>query len=163
MNGWKAAAALGIILLMGAAAPAPDTIALQVSSWGKLWTSWSIDRRGTVLYVHREQAGQAQGYDLIGTRIAAGPGGYDRLRRLLEPLLTDKAVLPCTERATDQPYGTVSWTRGGQIVAVRGLDYGCESAAWTRRLELIRSASDLIAAWAASGTEVSRVHSDSWR
>lgn len=163
MKRWKAAAALGAALFVGAAAPPADGIALELSSWGKPMESWSIDRRGTMLYVHREQTGKTTGYDLVGTRIEAGPGGYDRLRRLLEPLRAGAANLPCTERWTDQPYGKIGWTHAGREVAARTLDYGCRSRAWESRLALIESAGALIDKWAASGTEVSRVHSDGWR
>jgi hypothetical protein len=162
MSGWKLAAVLGAALLTGAAAPAPDAISLQLSSWGNPLSSWSIDRTGAGLYVSREQAG-ASGYDLVTTRFDAGPRGYARIARLLAPVRMTPAMLPCAGRATDLPDGEISWHHGARAVATRSLAYGCRSPAWARRFTLVKAADALIDDWAASGTEVARTHSASWR
>lgn len=114
-----------------AARSAPDGISYRGigNGWTGGRTDWSIDRKGRGRYETTER-GQR-----ISKRLDVGVEGFDRLRRILEPLESIDEM-PCEGGGlTDQAHGGLSWRRGKEARSLE-IDFGCArgngSDAWAR-------------------------------
>lgn len=111
------------------------------NGWTGGRTDWWIDRSGRGHYDSTERGRRVSG------RFDAGTEGFERLRRILQPL-EEIHEMPCDGGSvTDQPVGGLIWQRGRGTASLR-LDFGCarnsDAEAWARFGE----ARALIVQWA---------------
>lgn len=128
-----------------AAHPAPDGISYRGigNGWTGGRTDWSIDRKGRGRYESTERGRR------ISKRFDVGVEGFERLRRILEPLESIHEM-PCDGGGlTDQAHGGLSWQHGKQARSLE-IDFGCARGnggdAWARFGE----ANALLLEWAGA-------------
>ena len=139
-----------------AAAPAPQlrAIAMDVNSWGRPVSRWTIDANGNGRYSAPEP-GVYDAERIVTRAFAAGNAGFGKIRALLGPVEAHAGKdLPCADRITDQHYGTVRWEGPEGAAATLAFDTGCRDAATRALTERIERADAEMRAWAASGTVV---------
>jgi hypothetical protein len=147
-----AMAALGALLVSPAgAAPRPDSLSLELSSWGKPLFEWTASRSGHATYTASQAvpAGSFRDYDLVTRAFRISNTDYRRLEALLAPGRRYAGrTLPCRDRITDLPYGRIGWKQRGRTRELR-FDLGCRSAETARvhaGLEAARSLMERLAA-----------------
>lgn len=139
---------LPLALTLGiGATPPPERIEMTAQSWGRPVSSWSIDAAGNGTHT-RPEPGVFDARRMVTRRIAVGRKGYAKLRALLAAAKPWAGrELPCTERITDQVYGSVRWA-GAKTEALR-FDNGCRDARARAVLEALQRADNQVAAWSA--------------
>jgi hypothetical protein len=145
-------AALGASLLSpAAAAPAAESLSLKVSSWGKPLFDWTVSRSSLSFYTASKDApsGNFREYDLVTRGFRISKADYRRIEALLAPgRRYAGGKLPCGERATDFPYGSIAWKEGGRTRELR-FDLGCRSLEAARVHQGLKKAQDLVERLAA--------------
>lgn len=152
-------AAIASALMAATAAGGPDTspppagtISMEMNSWGKRVSEWSIDPRGNGRYAAVLPNAFARDAHWIVRRVAVGPAGYRALRATLAHVERRPAgALPCTIAITDGAYGQVRWTQlRGKHHAV---DYtaGCREPATQSAVGAIMKADAMVRRWSAGG------------
>lgn len=140
-------------LALGAAAPrrpAPESIAFELSSWGRAMESWRVAADGRGLYT-KSEGRIFQHYRLVTRRVAAGRTAMAQLDAVLAPAERYAGrEVPCGPRITDFPYGSVTWTIGGRTRRVR-FDTGCQSREAESVAAAVRAADALVAKWGGAG------------
>jgi hypothetical protein len=168
---------VGLLLLTGgcassptsgpasASAPAvsPKVIGMEVKSWGRPAFQWQVDGEGSGTFIEAAQVpGGAFGdYDLLSRPISAGRSGYAKLDSILQPAARYAGKpLPCASRATDLPYGSVTW-REGESTRTLTFDSGCDHAGAEEAYKALSLARDLVRGWVkdAPATKLQEVRS----
>ncbi|MDT8760386.1 hypothetical protein MZO42_16920 [Sphingomonas psychrotolerans] len=152
-------AAIALALMAATAAGGPDTIpapagtiSMEMNSWGKRVSDWSIDPGGNGRYAAAVPTVFAPDAHWIVRKVAVGPAGYRKLRGALAAVEHRPAgALPCTIAITDGAYGQVRWTqlRGKH----RAVDYtaGCREPATQSAVGAIMKADAMMRRWSAGG------------
>ena len=132
---------------VAAEVPPGEPVAMKRSSWGKPLAEWRIEPSGQGWF-KASRAAEPKGffnYDLVTRRFSAGPDAYRRVAALLEPARAFAGRdIPCESRATDLPYGTVSWGES-QLT----YDSGCMGADAGRVIDALKAAEDHVESLAA--------------
>jgi len=122
---------------------------MEVKSWGRPAFHWHVDGEGNGTFIEAKQVSEGGfgDYDLMPRPAAAGRDGYARLHALLQPAEQYAGLpLPCVSRATDQPYGSVSW-RDGVTARTLIFDSGCDPAGAADAYKALFLARDLVRNW----------------
>ncbi|HVJ02004.1 MAG TPA: hypothetical protein VM662_07465 [Sphingomonas sp.] len=130
-----------------AAAPAPNRIEMEVRSWGRPMSRWSIgaDGKGSLTL---PEPGVFDARELVTRRFDAGAAGFSEIAALLgDAERRTGQQLPCMERITDFPYGEVRWLRATQVISL-DFDRGCRDADTQPVLAALERADKRIADWA---------------
>jgi hypothetical protein len=142
-----------------AASPLSDApverIAGEVSSWGRLVTGWSIDRKGEARST--EHVGKDfSRYWLVTRRAQVGEAGFRTIAGLVQPLRAKVGVDPrCRPGATDGPYGEVTWT-SGRTTARFGFNASCISQQSDVGFERSGRARARVERWTRNGEVIER-------
>ncbi|UZK65527.1 hypothetical protein [Sphingomonas sp. M1-B02] len=131
-----------------------DSIEMETLSWGRPVTRWTIDAQGN----GRETRAEPNAFEakaLVTRGFAVGTSGFRRMRVLLgRAEARGGADLPCADRMTDQPYGSVRWLRQSGSVAALAFDSGCRDSTARRVLDDLQAANALVAGWAQAGKTI---------
>jgi hypothetical protein len=134
-----------------------DGIEMQTRSWGKLVSRWQIDAQGNGTYT-RPEPDAMQPKRLVTRRFAAGTGGFRRVRvQLGWAEGRAQGNLPCSNRITDQPYGTVRWLRRSNGPRELNFDTGCRNRIAAEVTANIARAETIVASWAQAGEIVETI------
>lgn len=111
--------------------PVPEiqSISVQMNSWGKLVSDWTIRRDGEGRYTFsRDVAGGGfRNYDLVMKRFAVSADDFAKVETLLTPAHPFAGgKIPCRLELTDGVYGRIAWSDGGEPRGVP-FDFGCLS------------------------------------
>ncbi|TGX53587.1 hypothetical protein E5A73_12230 [Sphingomonas gei] len=152
----KAAIALALVAAIATSTPdtvpTPATISMDMNSWGRRVSEWSIDPRGNGHYAAAVPNGFARDAHWIVRRVAAGPEGYRQLRAVLSGVERRAGgALPCTVAITDGAYGEVRWARPGGKPHAIGYLAGCREPATQTAVGAIIKADALVRRWSAKG------------
>ncbi|MBO9621608.1 MAG: hypothetical protein J7500_02740 [Sphingomonas sp.] len=131
-----------------AAAPAPDRIEMELRSWGRPMSRWSIgaDGKGSLTL---PEPGVFDARELVTRRFDAGATGFAEIAALLgQAERRAGQQLPCTQRVTDFPYGEVRWHRATGPDARLDFDRGCRDAETQPVLAALQRADQRVADWA---------------
>ncbi|MEN3748537.1 hypothetical protein TPR58_15280 [Sphingomonas sp. HF-S3] len=124
--------------------PPSGSIAVSISSWGHPISVWTIDKRG---HVARRTSTLQRRTEVRATSFKVGARGYARIRALLAPARRHAGkTLSCTDRITDQPYGSVIWHEPRGPAELR-FDYGCRDAETRAIVERLMAADGQIRQW----------------
>lgn len=132
-------------------APAADDarIAVEVRSWGRLRSEWTIAPDGTGRQT-RPEPGVFDAKRFVTRRFDAGREGYARIEALLAPAKPHAgAKLPCDPRISDLPYGTIRWM--GEETRELSFDIGCRGDVAEQAIGGVPKADSLVAEWASAG------------
>lgn len=152
-------AAIALALMAATAAGGPDTvpapagtISMEMNSWGRRVSEWSIDPRGNGRYAAAVPNVFARDAHWIIRKVAVGPAGYRELRGVLAAVEHRPAgALPCTVAITDGAYGQIHWAgSGGKHHAVSYLA-GCREPATQSAVGAIMKADAMMRRWSAGG------------
>lgn len=138
------------------AAPAPNRIEMEVRSWGRPMSRWSIaaDGKGSLTL---PEPGVFDARELVTRRFDVGAAGFSEIAALLgDAERRTGQQLPCTERITDFPYGEVRWLRGAEPAVKLDFDRGCRDADTQPVLAALERADKRIADWARSAPVAER-------
>jgi hypothetical protein len=144
--------AAALILLAGCtAAPSPaapqasgqslpaDSISFEISSWGSPMESFRIAADGSGEYSKAPEFRAP----VQTRRFNAGPEGFARIRAALADIEHFTTHAPaCGNRATDFPYGGITWHNGAARASV-GFDVGCQGAEMQRVVSAAHTAARL--------------------
>ena len=153
----KAAIALALAAASGASGPntppAPSgTISMDMKSWGRRVSEWSVDARGNGRFASAAPNAFAREPRWIVRRVAVGPTGYRRLHAALAGVERRAAgALPCTVAITDGAYGEVRWARPGGKPHAIGYLAGCREPATQAAVDAIMKAEAIVRRWSAKG------------
>lgn len=144
--------AAALVLLAGcAAAPSPaapeasgqrlpaESISFEISSWGSPMESFRIAADGSGEYSKAPEFRAP----VQTRRFNAGPAGFARIRAALagiEHFTTHEPA--CGNRATDLPYGGITWHNGAARASV-GFDVGCQGEEMQRVVNAAHQAARL--------------------
>ncbi|WP_066798262.1 hypothetical protein [Sphingomonas soli] len=131
-----------------------EAIELEMWTWGRPMTRWSITPAGALTFTTPEPD-PFKAERMVTRRYQAGETGYARIRTLTSEAAMIAAVagaeLPCTRAITDAPYGELRWTGGdGQRRTLRFYT-ACEEADARRIIGQLQQADDLAIAWRDAG------------
>ena len=136
-------------------APAPrlSGIEIEILSWGRPMSHWSIDAQGNGRLT-RPEPGVFEAKRMVTRRFSAGTAGFRKIRVLIGGAERRAGhTLPCINRITDAPYGTVRWTPAhGRATQLR-FDTGCRDRIAAEVTVQLAKAEAQIAAWAAADRE----------
>lgn len=130
-----------------------DMVSFEVKSWGHPVTSWTLlaDGSGSWTEAVREDGAQPDDYRLVWHEVAAGEDGYRQVERVLSRLPDPVPDYDdCTNRMTDQPYGTLRLTRGATTVEV-AWNSGCMDDGYRVFIETLEAADTTVAARGRAG------------
>lgn len=135
-------------------APRLERIDMDIRSWGRPVSSWSIDARGSLTYT-RPEPGVHDAERIVTRRYRAGTAGFRRIRVLIgvpETRATRAGrELTCTPAYTDAPYGTARWTEpNGRAVELR-FYAACRESATRAVVKQLQKADALAAEWGMAG------------
>lgn len=139
-----------------AVVPAPDRIEMEVRSWGRPMSHWSIgaDGKGSLTL---PEPGVFDARELVTRRFDAGATGFSEIAALLrEAERRAGQQLPCTQRITDFPYGEVRWLHGAEPGGKLDFDRGCRDAETQPVLAALERADKRIADWARNAPVAER-------
>lgn len=130
LSGCATAAASGV----STASSNAIAIGFQVNSWGNPVYGWTIDASGSATFTERPRGTNLT--DPIAARsLTLSAEDFAAVRDIMARAekLAGKE-LPCRSRATDLPYGSVTWTRPDGRKDVVRFDYGCAPSARSEML-----------------------------
>ena len=128
------------------AAPAYETIAFEIKSWGHVIRSWDVGADGTVRHVKIDGSPFAD-HRLEHRTFAVEPADFARLATLAAALPSPAPDRDqCRERATDLPYGTLRLSRGNKEVEI-AFDSGCLDAPYKAFIEQLIGMDELVGGW----------------
>lgn len=140
------------------AAPSPDGLSLEISSWGKPIFDWTVSRSGLARYTASEKtpSGNFRDYDLVTRSFRVSAADYRRIEALLKPgRRYAGGRIPCERAITDMPYGRIGWTEQGRTRET-SFDLGCRSREAAPVHGGLQAAQDLMERLAARGRVTGR-------
>ena len=125
-----------------------DSISFEISSWGSPMESFRIAADGTGEYSKAPEFRAP----VQTRRFNAGPAGFARIRAALAGIehFTTRAPA-CGNRATDFPYGGVTWHNGAARANV-GFDVGCQGEEMQRVVNAAHAAARLAEQYSQTDT-----------
>jgi hypothetical protein len=162
--------ALGLVLAAAALAgcslerPEPDiapvpalrSISVEMSSWGKPITSWTIGRDGEGRYAFSRglAVGSFHDYDLVTKRFTISTADFAKVEALLAGARAYAGgEIPCSPQISDQIYGRIGWSEGGEPLGVE-FDFGCVSPTAETIYRQLNDAHALVKALGEAGDTV---------
>lgn len=144
--GCAAATASGPAPATTAATPAWDSASFTMSSWGQPVTSWTIMADGSGTWSRSTpRDGNFADRETTSRTLPADAAAAGALAATLARLpATPPSGENCKERITDQPYGALTITIGGQVKQYR-YDAGCLDRAYVRFINVLREADGQVA------------------
>lgn len=133
-------------------APRLERIEMDVRSWGKPMSAWTIDASGVVRYT-RPEPDVHSAKQIVTRRYAAGTAGFRRIRVLIG--LAEQyagATLRCSQLYTDAPYGEVRWVQSvGRRTVKLDYYYACRETVARNLVDPLKKADAQVAAWGMKG------------
>lgn len=131
-------------------APVLDRIELELSSWGRPLTRWSIDASGVVLRTDPEP-GVHNAKRLVTRRAAVGTTRFREIRVLLAYAENRAGSrLACTQMLTDGPYGKARWVHRHGKPHELSFYTACKERATRDIVTALQKADERIADWTAN-------------
>ena len=128
-------------------------IGMDMNSWGRRMSEWTIDAAGNGRYT----LGEPNPFDperMVTRRFAAGAQGFAEVRTMLAGAERYAGgEIPCTVDVTDGAYGQLHWTRAGETVSAH-YTQGCGEQAAKDLVAAIERADAIVRGWAMEGTVV---------
>lgn len=132
-------------------APVLDRIELELSSWGRPLTRWSIDASGVVLRTDPEP-GVHNAERLVTRRARVGTTRFREIRLLLAYAENRAGSrLACTQMLTDAPYGKARWVRRNGRTPELSFYTACNERAAQEIVAALQKADERIADWTQKG------------
>ena len=131
-------------------APAYESIAFEIKSWGRPIDSWEVDADGTARHIKMvsENGAPFGTYRLEHREFTVADADYARLAAIAAQI-PQPAPTPdkCKLFATDMPYGTLRLSAANATQAVN-FNVGCQDAPYQAFVAKLQAMDELVTGWA---------------
>jgi len=131
-------------------APAYESIAFEIKSWGRPIDSWEVHSDGTASHIKlvQDEGAPFTTYRLEHRAFTVAAADYARLAAIAADIPRPAPTQDkCELFATDMPYGTLRLSAGEASQAVN-FNVGCQDAPYQAFVRQLRAMDELVTGWA---------------